>query len=612
MGAAKSDGGDALQHISIVAVLLLASTTLLDPLWAHVLRQVILSVASSALVWAVTSLQASLRSTYKLLDSLLGNMCDGYVLLRQDGSVGYADPMSTDTLGLGAAASGDPATLENAFSCGGGVVMGLRSLRMTVRGKRLEMETYTIPCPPQVQRLLSVLVGPAPPPLAAAAQRYLCTIRIRQEYDDNDRSAAPASAAQQPVQAPSRGAPLPSPVMDQSRPPPPSLLHGNSNNIIQPEYAADSEELSDLCSVLRPQGRDPAAGPEEDTPYQLPGSAWQSIHAVGLGVGTYKKVRMIARGGQGSVWQVLSTAGEQYAQKDIFLKGRLWHVDFPKRLRNADREVRALKGLAWASSVIIPIIDCWIQNDFEMACIVMEWLPENLNQVLKQHRRDAAVVHAADAINWLASLAMGVAAIHYAGFIHRDLKTANILLDEQKQRCKIADLGVSRPLHRKSERTPGHDGEEMASQVSVRSERTKVSMATSVEPRSILSGYTARPGTNAYTSPEALQGSDYDALSDVFSLGCVLLEVLTLEMPPDLDLGVIESAVPMRARELLGPPQPGDDRPEAKLAALCQRMLVPRAAERPSAQMVATEPLLHRHVEKLVQECPRLRNLLVP
>lgn len=627
-----ADGHD-LQQGCIAGCLLLGSTVLLDPFWGHVLRQTLLFVVSSVLLWAMTSIQGTLRSTYELLDNLLGNMCDGYVILRHDGSVAYADPMSTDTLGLVASDSSSGAVQNDAFGGGSGVVMGLRTHRMTVRGKRLEVETYTIPCPPLLQGLPSIFLRglKAPPPLAAEGLRYLCTIRIRQEHADGEKNGQQQS--QNRPLARSRTAPAMTPPVrempstptvkeaGQDTPATGGILQGSQailqagkKNIIKQEFSVDAEALSDLCSVLQPAGGQAAPGQEEEkeTLYQLPGTAWQAIQAVGIGVGNYKKVRMIARGGQGSIWQVISQDGIKYAEKDIFLKGRLWHVDFPKRLKDADREVRALKGLSWASCVIVPIIDCWIQNDFEQACIVMEWLPSNMDQVLKQYRRDKEKVPLLTAIDWLGSLAVGVAAIHWAGFIHRDLKAANILLDENRQRCKIADLGVSRPLHRTNSSTSPNEREELSSQLSVRSEKTKLSMATSVEPGSILSGYTARPGTNAYTSPEALEGSAYGTSSDIFSLGCVVLEVLTLEDAPDVSVGCVESAMPMMALRLLGPPRPRDESPERKIADLCLRMLNSSASERPSAQMVATHPLLRRHVEKLMQECSRLRAVLAP
>lgn len=584
--------------------MLLASTAFLDSFWGAVVREILLCTTVFVLLAGLLSVRSILKSLYELVESLLDNMCDGYLLLHTDGTIAYADPNSTDTLGIGIG--------DASFCSGRGVEMGIRTLRMTVRGKRLEIETYTIPCPLPAQGVSLILARslPAPAPLAVEGSRkYLCTIRIRQEHAEGEGTSA--AFAPPRAQVPGASRPMPStPLRGHEAAAALKAPEVNSKHLIRPEFRADSGELppmSELGSVLLQSKPSPGLDPK---PHTLPGSPWQAIQAVGLGVGNYKKVRMIGRGGQGSVWQVISQDGIQYAQKDISLKGVLWHVDFPKRLRDADREVRALKGLAWASCVIVPIIDCWIQNDFEQACIVMEWLPLNLNEVLKQQRKEKrGGVPLADACNWLAHIAVGVAAIHWAGFIHRDLKTANILLDEQKKHCKIADLGVSRPLHRKQ--TQSQEADDLASQVSVRSEKTKLSMATSVEPQSILSGYTVRPGTNAYTSPEALQSSDYGSLSDVFSLGCVLLEVLTLEMPPELQFGEVESSVPARARELLAPVSIGGDT-EAELRALCLRMLSPRADDRPSAQEVATRPLLRKHVEKLVQECAKLRSVLSP
>jgi len=316
------------------------------------------------------------------------------------------------------------------------------------------------------------------------------------------------------------------------------------------------------------------------------------------------------------VWQVLSEAGIEYAQKDISLKGVLWHVDFPKRLKDADREVRALKGLAWASRVVVPIVDCWITNDFEQACIVMEWLPKNMNEVLKQRRKEkSGPVPATSACRWLTHIAVGIAAIHSEGFIHRDIKTANILVNEQSDVCKIADLGVSRPLHRRHREQL--DGDDSASQISMMSQKTKASKASasSIGPAvSILSGYTARPGTNAYSSPEALVSGDYDVSADVFSIGCVLLEMLTLEMPPELSHGSMESMVPLLAREKLPShrPPPGSSssaRTIMDLHEICHSMLNQKAALRPSAKQVALRPFLKDSLNILL-ECPKLRNLL--
>jgi len=138
----------------------------------------------------------------------------------------------------------------------------------------------------------------------------------------------------------------------------------------------------------------------------------------------------------------------------------------------------------------VPIVCCWMTHDFEQACVVMEWLPTNMSQVLKQRRKDkSGPVPVTNACQWLTHIVVGMVAIHSEEFILRDLMTSNILVNEPVDVCKIADLGVSRPLHcMHRERL---DGDDSASQVSMESQKTKVSKVS----RSSISGYSERPGT---------------------------------------------------------------------------------------------------------------------
>lgn len=80
--------------------------------------------------------------------------------------------------------------------------------------------------------------------------------------------------------------------------------------------------------------------------------------------------------------------------------------------------------------------------------------------------------------------------------LHRDLKPQNILLThvDGRVRCKLADFGVSKRM----------GGEQMTA--------TKV-------------------GTPAYQSPEQINGENYNELSDIWSLGCVLYEIC-MKHPP--------------------------------------------------------------------------------
>lgn len=629
-GARDADGVIFNMYLAVhfVVSCLQVGGNLADEGWQWLLILLI----SDTLFWDVSEamndqreMQALLNSTSQVVQSLLGTICDGCLLLGDDGTLAGSDQKAANLLGLTLAerapgasfmptSTGAPrigSVLED-FLEGGKLIRGLRMLRLpTASEERLQVEAYIIPFPMAPKDAL-VLGLHMPAPLAGTGRVHLCAFRL-------------ADGGFEPKATPNAGGPpsirsLKVKSLDISQQP--MAIQGSQagsrdrHGFIRSEGSTvDSGLMSprtQAASVLQGPGPSPAH----------PGIPLQSIQAVGLGVGSYTKVRVVGKGAQGQVWQVTSQDGTTYAQKEIALKGQLWHRDFPKRLRDADREVRALKGLAWASCVVVPIVDCWIQKDFEQSCIVMEWLPKTLDGVLKKRVAEGSgPVPLPTACNWLARLAAGLGAIHAAGFIHRDLKPSNILLDESLQQCKITDLGVSRALHRQgpkleaSERQKEHGSGSSAVSGTARSEapEEKYSML-SENVGSVLSGYTVRPGTIAYTSPEARETSHYGCEADIFSLAVVLLEVLTLEMPPEPGLGEATdgSAMLKRTKKMLADlPSGADPSLWAELRRLCIWMSQSRPEDRPSARELCMARILLPTIEQLVQHCPKLRVVLL-
>jgi serine/threonine protein kinase len=91
----------------------------------------------------------------------------------------------------------------------------------------------------------------------------------------------------------------------------------------------------------------------------------------------------------------------------------------------------------------------------------------------------------------------GLAAAHDAGVVHRDIKPSNLMVTPQLG-VKIIDFGIARLLADNS-------------------------------PRLTLRGHTV--GTIAYMSPEQAQGLDVDGRADLYSLGCVLYQLLSGRPP---------------------------------------------------------------------------------
>jgi serine/threonine protein kinase/tetratricopeptide (TPR) repeat protein len=205
---------------------------------------------------------------------------------------------------------------------------------------------------------------------------------------------------------------------------------------------------------------------------------------IGRTIGQYKVVDKIGEGGMGSVWRAEDTT-----------LGRLVALKSMSRSLVEDEEARErfIREAQSASSLNHPGITTVYElvEDEDTQLICMEYVEGKTIRDMVE----TGVVSVRKAIDIILQAAEALEAAHNKGILHRDIKSANIMVS-MEGRVKVMDFGLA------------HLGE--------RSELTR-------------SGTTL--GTLSYSCPEHLTGKTVDQRSEVWSLGVVFYELLTGQLP---------------------------------------------------------------------------------
>lgn len=217
----------------------------------------------------------------------------------------------------------------------------------------------------------------------------------------------------------------------------------------------------------------------------------------------YELIELIGTGGMADV----------YKGKDIRLNRNV-AVKVLKQEFNNDQEFikrfqtesRAIASLSHAN--IVNIYDVGFEDDLNY--IVMELVTGN---TLKDYLDSIPGFMKEEAvINIAIQICSALAQAHSKQVVHRDIKAQNILIDTDG-RIKVADFGIARAAQNQ----------------------------TIVKSDEIF-------GSVHYASPEQARGKNVDRRSDIYSLGILLYELLTRELPFESDSAVSVAMMQMKAK----------------------------------------------------------------
>jgi serine/threonine-protein kinase len=240
--------------------------------------------------------------------------------------------------------------------------------------------------------------------------------------------------------------------------------------------------------------------------------------------GRYRLDAQIGSGGMSTVYRAL----DQTLERRVAIK--LMHSEIASdsdQLESFRREARAVAQLSHPH--IVGVIDAG--EDEGRPYIVFEYVE---GETLKQRIRRMGRLPMDEAIAYAIEIARALGCAHQRYIVHRDVKPQNVLIDAEGS-AKVTDFGIARTLEEDGLTADGR----------------------------VL-------GTTDYVSPEQALGHDVNGQSDIYSLGVVLYEMLTGEVPFH---GENQVSVAMKhVREEL--PDLQSRRPEASatLAAVLDRM----------------------------------------
>ncbi|MCX5416346.1 serine/threonine-protein kinase [Streptomyces sp. NBC_00059] len=240
----------------------------------------------------------------------------------------------------------------------------------------------------------------------------------------------------------------------------------------------------------------------------------------------------LGAGGMGTAWR----AQDLRIGRTVAVKTGV--PETPEALRRFVREAELAGGLSHPNIATIHDVGQISWSDRQLVYIVMELVPgSTLTDVITR-----GLPRFEQTVGWARQICRALSAAHDEGIVHRDIKPSNVVVTDTGT-VKVLDFGIAKR----------QDGQ------------------TALTSNGVI-------GTWKYMAPERWSSSPVDARSDLYSLGCVLMELWTGRLP-FLGEEVYEI---IRQHATMPPPAPSAFRPG--LPAAADRLVLDLLAKDPAAR----------------------------
>lgn len=250
-------------------------------------------------------------------------------------------------------------------------------------------------------------------------------------------------------------------------------------------------------------------------------------------LGAYRIVRRLASGGMGTVYE----AEQENPARRIALKVVRNAIASPELLRRLSSEAATLARMQHPGIAQVYSAGVEYHNGWPLPYIAMELIEGALP--ITEHARERSLNLQAK-LDLFVQVCDAVHHGHQRGVIHRDLKPANILVSASGQ-PRIIDFGVARLI----------DPDVAATVATAAGDLIGTLAYMSPEQCSPPPEETIAPGQSGRHAPAL---PDLDVRSDVYSLGVVLYELLTEELPYPVRSARLSDAVRMICEQPARPP----------------------------------------------------------